>query len=135
RHLETDGALILNVSHLNDRFIENWQTGLQAQESIEFLEDGQCVSRYTIFQELDQRKRVMAFDNLYRVSGVEAEAAEYVDRLQIRYYEEDDLRKLLNAAGFEITEEMGWYDGTPVKDGEEFIFVCRKKAAKQNNDR
>ncbi|WP_176222115.1 class I SAM-dependent methyltransferase [Tuberibacillus sp. Marseille-P3662] len=131
-HLDEDGAFILNVSHLGDGFAEYWQTGLETQESIEFLEDGQFVTRYTILQELDQRQRLMTFDNLYRVSGMETEAEEYRDRLQVRYYGEDDLRHLLNEAGFEITNEMGWYDGTPVSDGDEFIFVCRKKGEKTN---
>lgn len=129
-HLDEDGTFILNVSRLSGGFAENWEPGLEAQESIMFLEDGQYVTRYTIFQELDQGRRLMAFDNLYRISGLGTEAEEYRDHLQIRYYEEDNLRSLLNEGGFEIVEEMGWYDGTPIEDGEEFILVCRKKRNK-----
>lgn len=126
-HLDEDGALILNVARFDDDFVENWQEGLETQESVRFLEDDQWVTRCTILQELDQQKRLMAFDNLYRVSGIGIEAEEYRDRLQVRYYEEHDLRQLLNEAGLEITEEIGWYDGASLEDGDEFIFVCRKK--------
>ncbi|HEX7063841.1 MAG TPA: class I SAM-dependent methyltransferase [Bacillales bacterium] len=126
-HLDKDGVFILNVSHFNADFAEDWQTGLETQESAVFLEDGQWVTRYTTLQELDEGKRLMTFDNLYRVSGTEKKIEEYRDRLQIRYYEEHDLRQLLDEAGFEITEGMGWYDGTPIENGDEFILICRKK--------
>ncbi|HEX6922928.1 MAG TPA: class I SAM-dependent methyltransferase [Bacillales bacterium] len=126
-HLDEDGAFILNVSHFSDDFAENWQTGLETQESAVFLEDGQWITRYTTLQELDQENRLMAFDNLYRVSGTEKEIQEYRDRLQIRYYREEELKKLLDKAGFTVTKAMGWYDGTPIENGSEFIFVCRKK--------
>jgi SAM-dependent methyltransferase len=126
-HLDEEGALILNVARFDDEFVENWQEGLETQESVRFLEDGRWMSRYTILQELDQEKRVMVYDHLYRVSGTGTESEEYRDRLQIRYYEAHDLRRLLNETGFEIMEEMGWYDGTPLEEGDEFIFVCKKR--------
>lgn len=127
QHLDQDGAFILNVSHLGDGFTENWQPGLESQESMEFLEDGSYVTRYTVFHELDQRRHLMSFDNLYRISGLGTETEEYRDSLLVRYYEEEELRNLLDESGFKIVEEMGGYDGTPIHDGEEFILVCRKK--------
>lgn len=126
-HLDEGGAFILNVSRLDDGFAQNWVTGLETQESTMFLEDGRFVSRYTVFQELDQQRRLMSFDNLYRISATGTEAEEHRDRLQIRYYGEGELRQLLNEAGFEVMKMMGGYDGASVEDGEELILVCRKK--------
>lgn len=134
KHLNDDGALILNVARFNDEFIESWQEGLETQESATFLEDGEWMTRYTILQELDRKNRLITFDNLYRVSGSETEAEEYQDRLRVRYYEEKELRKLLEEAGFAIKEKMGWYDGSPPEDGDEFIFVCRKNLDGLTND-
>lgn len=126
-HLDDDGALILNVARFDDEFVENWQEGLETKESVKFLGDGRWIARYTILQELDQQRRVMVYDHLYRISETGTEAEEYRDRLRIRYYKADDLRRMLNEAGFDITEEMGWYDGTPLEEGDEFIFVCKKR--------
>lgn len=127
KHLHKDGALILNVARFNDQFMKDWQTGLETQESIQILDDGQWMTRYTILQDLDVHRRLMAFENLYRISGGADEAEEYRDLLQVRYYEAQDIRVLLKESGFEITEEWGNYDGSPIEDGDEMLFVCRKK--------
>lgn len=127
RHLHEDGALVLNVARFHDQFTEEWKEGMETQESIQILEDGQWMTRYTVLKELDKDQRLMAFENLYRLSGTRTKAEEYRDQLQIRYYEAQDLRNLLNEAGFQIIEERGGYDGSSIEDGDEMIFVCKKK--------
>ena len=46
--------------------------------------------------------------------------------LVMKYYFEDQMRTLLLEAEFEIKEEIGYYDGRPISEGPELIFVCGK---------
>lgn len=127
RHLDVGGELIINVFRPMEKFLDRWKKGRETQDTAAFLENGEFITRYTILQELDTEHRLMHFDYVYRVNGDGLEAEEYRDSMRLRYYYGDDLRQLLNDAGFAITEEMGWYDGRPVDEGQEFIFICKKR--------
>jgi hypothetical protein len=49
--------------------------------------------------------------------------------LTYKYYEYDDIVNLLSSSGFKVIEEYGYYDKKNIKDGDEMIFVCKKKIA------
>ncbi|WP_373232202.1 hypothetical protein [Cohnella sp.] len=48
----------------------------------------------------------------------------------MKYYYVDELRSLLQASGFSIVNEYGYYDRRPISEGPELIFVCKKGESK-----
>ncbi|GAG66840.1 unnamed protein product, partial [marine sediment metagenome] len=50
-----------------------------------------------------------------------------VEPLTLKYYYEEQIRKLLQSNGLKIVEEMGYYDRRPISEGPELIFICKKK--------
>lgn len=128
RHLDRGGEFIINVFKPMEKFLERWKAGRETQDTTAFLDNGDFITRYTILKELDRARRLLHFEYLYRVTREDASVEEYRDPMRLRYYYGDDLRQLLFECGFSIIEEMGWYDGRPVSEGQEFIFICKKSA-------
>lgn len=126
-HLTDEGAFIINVFHQPTDIAEHWKKGLETLETATFLDNGEFVAHYTVFHDLDTQHQIMHYDDLYRVYQEENAPKEYRDNMHIRYYYGDDLRQRLLEAGFTIKKEFGWYDGSPVEEEQELIFICQKR--------
>jgi hypothetical protein len=48
------------------------------------------------------------------------------DLLTYKYYEHDEIVKILNSVGFSVMEEHGYYDKRCIDGGDEMIFICKK---------
>ncbi|WP_159881688.1 class I SAM-dependent methyltransferase [Paenibacillus puerhi] len=126
RHLEDDGQFIINVFKPIKEIGEWW---INRNEHLDFestLEGGEKVRRHSIKKAYDLQKRLLFTDFIYRLYKNDGIIEEYHDSIRLRYFYGDDIRKLITSSGFTIKEEYGWYDGTPVNEGNEYIFVCSK---------
>lgn len=126
RHLEDEGQFIINVFKPIKEIGEWW---INLNENLDFestLEGGEKVTRHSIRKDYDIDKRLLYTDFIYRLYKNDGLIEEYHDSIRLRYFYGDDIRKLITSSGFTIDEEYGWYDGTPVNEGKEFIFVCSK---------
>ena len=127
RHLEDEGQFIINVFKPKKEIGEWW---IDLHEHLDFqstLESGEKVTRHSIKRAYDINKRLLFTDFIYRLYKSDGSIEEYRDSIRLRYFYEDDVRQLITASGFTIDEAYGWYDGTPVHEGNEFIFVCRAR--------
>jgi SAM-dependent methyltransferase len=125
-HLEDDGQFIINVFKPIKEIGEWW---INLDEHLDFestIEGGERVTRHSIKKAYDIDKRLLYTDFIYRLYKHDGSVEEYHDSIRLRYFYGDDLRELIKNSGFEINEEYGWYDGTPINEGMEFIFVCSK---------
>jgi len=126
RHLEDGGQFIVNVFK-PFREIGDWWVSHEEQLDFEStLESGQQITRHSVRKAYGLDRRLLYTDLIYRLTREDGVVEEYRDSIRLRYFYGDDIRKLITSAGFKIVEEYGWYDGTPVDEGNEFIFMCRK---------
>lgn len=126
KHMEDDGEFMINVFKPLKEMGDWW---VNHQEQLDFqstLETGEKVTRHSIRRAIDTERRLLYTDYIYRIYHHDGSVEALKDRIRLRYFYGDDLRGLLQNAGFKIAEEYGWYDGTPVDEGSEFIFVCQK---------
>lgn len=126
RHLENDGRFILNVFNPLKEIGDWW---IHLEENLDFestLDSGERVTRHSIRKAYDPALRHLYTDFIYRVYRHDGTTAEHRDSIRLRYFYEEDIVRLITAAGFAIDEAYGWYDGRPVHEGNEFILVCRK---------
>ena len=125
-HLEDDGQFIINVFQPLKEIGEWW---INLDEHLDFestLTGGEKVTRHSIKKAYDTQKRLLYTDFIYRLFQQDNSVEEHHDSIRLRYFYGDDLRELIKKSGFEIKEEYGWYDRTPVDAGMEFIFLCGK---------
>ncbi|WP_048600780.1 class I SAM-dependent methyltransferase [Rubeoparvulum massiliense] len=126
RHLEDEGQFIINVFKPLKEIGEWW---INLNEKLDFestLEGGEKVTRHSINKAYDLDKRLLFTEYIYRLYKGNELIEEYHDSIRLRYFYGDDIRELIASSGFTIEKEYGWYDGTPINEGNEFIFVCRK---------
>lgn len=126
QHLEDEGQFIINVFKPIKEIGEWW---INLNENLDFesiLEGGEKVTRHSIKKAYDIDKRLLFTDFIYRLYKSDELIGEYHDSIRLRYFYENDIKNLITSSGFTIDEEYGWYDGTPVNEGKEFIFVCSK---------
>lgn len=126
QHLEQDGRFIINVFKPYREIGEWW---LNTTEKLDFestLDNGDKITRHSIKKAYDINKRLLTTKLVYRVHHEDVQIEEHHDYIQLRYYYGDELRAMIEHAGFKIDEEYGWYDGTSVSEGNEFIFICSK---------
>lgn len=126
QNLEDEGQFIINVFKPIKEIGEWW---INPNEHLDFtstLEGGEQITRNSIKRALDLDKRLLFTDYIYRLYNNDSLIEEYHDSIRLRYFYGDDIRELITSSGFKIDEEYGWYDGSPVNEGNEFIFVCSK---------
>lgn len=84
---------------------------------------GKSVSRYERRRRIDVDGQVLYVDLIYRVEG---STQDIIEPLAVRYFYEEQMRSLLQRHGFDIVEELGYFDGRPIASGPELIFICRR---------
>ncbi|MFI2859325.1 class I SAM-dependent methyltransferase [Paenibacillus sp. JSM ZJ436] len=125
-HLEEDGQFIINVFKPIKKLGAWWVDPAENLDYESVLESGEHVTRHSIRKRVDTERRLLFTDFIYRLDQDGELVQEFHDSIRLRYFYGDDIRRLITSSGFTIDEEYGWYDGTSVQDGREFIFVCRK---------
>lgn len=128
-HLSEDGAFIIDIGN----FI-----GSKEQEKVWVSKEqvfdwentdpktGNKVRRLHINKEIDTDKQIIYPQKIYHVSRDDGTEEKIVKQSSWKYFSEKQIKNLLVSNGFKIMEEMGYYDGRPIKKGSDFIFICRK---------
>lgn len=125
RHLATGGRFILDVFKPYDRIDSSWiRRETPVWEAVD-PDTGRRVRRTDVRSHLDTEKQVIYPDLVYYVERPDGSEERIVEPIAMKYYYEDQMRVLLESAGFVIEEALGYYDGRPISEGPEMIFVCR----------
>jgi SAM-dependent methyltransferase len=121
-HLSGDGIFIFDIFRPGS-YDEKWL----GRESVSYdiMVNGKRIIRSTVNYFADTAKKIIQYKSKYRIIDGDQETVTE-DLLTYKYYEYDDMAKILSSSGFRIEEEYGYYDKTSIKDGTEMIFVCRK---------
>jgi SAM-dependent methyltransferase len=127
-HLSAKGCFIITLLKPINDIKNNWIK----KEEIFLWENidpgkGTKVRLYQIRKNIEPNKQVIYMDLVYYIDQDDGSEEQLVEELSLKYHYEDQIRSLLFSNGFKIIEEMGYYDGRPIKEGSEYIFVCQKK--------
>lgn len=127
-HMTDEGYFILDIGNFN-KIKEN--SGGNNDEVFDWEntdpKTGNRVSRYHIIERIDKEKQVVFIKKIYRITKQDGSIEKIDKHIQWKYFYEDQAKKLLTYNGFNIVKEMGSYNGSPLNEGTEFIFVCQKK--------
>jgi SAM-dependent methyltransferase len=129
-HLAPNGIFILNTFQPYGHLDQSW---CQSETIFRVLEPKNTGIRIRVADHrkwIDIERQVLQPDLIYYVTFPDGTEERVVEPLTLAYFYEDQLRSLLQNHGFEIIEAIGDYDGTPVGQGNEFIFVCRARSDK-----
>jgi hypothetical protein len=82
------------------------------------------VRRTHVRRAIDVTNQITYPELIYYVQESNGSVTRHVEKIALKYYYEDQLRELLLSQRFIIKEQLGYYDGRPIEEGPEFIFVC-----------
>jgi SAM-dependent methyltransferase len=123
KHLAEDGIFIINAFNPSQFGIDIGKRKTPVTRIDR--ETGAKINSVNLDKRLDhinQRSYTLTEYTVTHLDGT-TDRAEEIHNLRYYYYEQ--LRSLLEDAGFEITEEYSTYDKKPIPGGD-IIFVCRK---------
>lgn len=123
KHLSDRGRFIMHVFKPKGVFDESWVQPETFDWKVIDPRTGKTVSRYERRRRIDLERQVLHVDLIYRVEG---STRDILEPLAISYFFEEQMRSLLQRQGFDIVEELGYFDGRPIASGPELIYVCRK---------
>ncbi|HWR08602.1 class I SAM-dependent methyltransferase [Sporomusa sp.] len=125
RHLADDGRFIIDVFRPYARLDEAWVQPETLDWELVDPKTGNTVRRTSIRRKIDVEEQIIYPELVYDVHE-QGTIRRLVEPLALKYYYEDQIRNLLTAYGFTIEDEMGYYDGRPISEGPELIFICKK---------
>lgn len=127
RHLSKDGHFIINVFKPYAQLDKSWiQPEALDWETVNPV-TGNKVRRTHIRREIDLENQIIYPELIYYVTDQDGVEKKIVELLTLKYYYEEQIRKLIQSNGFKIVEEMGYYDRRPISEGPELIFICKKE--------
>jgi SAM-dependent methyltransferase len=122
RHLENKGLFVFDIFKPRN-YDEEW-LGREIV-SYDITEGGRRIIRSTVNEYADTANKNIKYKSKYRIIENGNEMV-IEDLLTYKYYEHDEIVKILNSVGFSVTEEYGYYDKRSIEDGDEMIFICKK---------
>ncbi|MCP4214257.1 MAG: methyltransferase domain-containing protein, partial [bacterium] len=128
KHLADDGRFIISFLRPVEGMESRW-INLEEVLSWENIEprSGNKVRCYLIRTDIDPRRQMIYADQVYYIESADGNVERMVDNMALRYDYVDKIKMLLSSTGFKIEREMGHYDGRPLEEGIDYIFVCQKK--------
>ncbi|MCP4219801.1 MAG: class I SAM-dependent methyltransferase [bacterium] len=127
-HLTPDGIFIMNVFKPFKDFEKEW---VKNEEILDWEntdpETGRIIKRCHTQPDIDTKKKVVSINQVYYIKNNGGPAERLEETISIKYITADEIRGLLDAGGFRITAEWGYYDKRPIGEGSELIFICRKQ--------
>jgi SAM-dependent methyltransferase len=127
-HLSAHGCFIITFVKLINDIKDGW---IKEEEIFEWENidprTGNKVRRHQIRKNIEPNKQIIYMDLVYYIEQADGSEERLVEELFFKYNYEEQIKSLLFSNGFEIIEEMGYYDRRPITEGSEFIFVCKKK--------
>ena len=126
-HLADDGQFIIDVFRPYGQLDVSWVVQGEMEDwTYSDPKTGINVKRTNKRTKIDVEKQIIYPELIYYITDQNGKEERIVESLALKYYYEEQMRELLLSNGFEIVEEMGYYDGRSIKDGPELIFVCKK---------
>ena len=125
-HLADNGIFVFDIFKPRT-YDERWLG--KEDISYDITDSGRRIIRSTVNHYADTEKKYIQYKNKIRILENGKETVKE-DLLTIKYYDYDDIKKILESLNFSVMEEYGYYDKRTIKDGEEMIFVCKKGGAK-----
>lgn len=124
QHLSSGGRFILDVFKPYTRLDSSWVRGEETIWRAIDPETGQRVRRTDIRSRIDVEKQIIYPELVYYLEQEDGSETRIVEKLAMKYYYEEHMRSLLEGQGFTIEEALGYYDGRPISEGPELVFVC-----------
>lgn len=125
--LNDDGIFIINVFRPYMIMDENWCYSEKVQwERLDEITGNYVVKKHW-GDKIDTRNQVIYPHFAYEVTDKNGIKKRITDDLKLKYYYENQLRAIIEKAGFIIKESFGWYDKSSVEEAKrEIILVCGK---------
>jgi len=125
-HLSDSGKFIVNVFRPYKILDESWCYPETVQWERTDEATGNLIVKKHWGDRIDTAKQIIYPNYAFEVTSPDGEMQRIVDHLALKYYYCDQLKSLLTNCGFNIAEEFGWYDKSPIESGRELIFICGK---------
>jgi SAM-dependent methyltransferase len=122
KHLAENGIFIFAIFKPGT-YDEEWMG--RENISYDIIDGNRRIIRSTVNHYADTEKKYIQYKNKIKIleDGVETIKE---DMHTAKYYEYDDISKILKELNFNIREVYGYYDKRNLNDGDEMIFVCTK---------
>lgn len=126
-HLEDKGRFIIDIGDFVGDKEETWVNDEEVfdWENIDHR-TGYKVRRTHIKKEIDKTRQIIYPQKNFYVMNGDFFIEKIVKKSIWKYFKLEQIKRLITESGFEIIKEMGSYDGKPIGEGTEFIFICRK---------
>ncbi len=126
RHLKSGGSFIVDVFNPYRRPLDS--SWLYPRTLLwEKRDCGKTIRRYHRGEGIDTEKQVIYPVLEFEITDADGTVVSYEDRLALKYYYPEQLREILEGAGFEIIAADGDYKGGMIGDGSpEIIYTCGK---------
>ena len=121
-HLVPGGLLAFDVFDPNLEYIA--KGGVAEHLDIEWTEGDLSMKRYT---KVTHNHRTQVLHAFFRVEAwrESRKVSEDTNDIHLRWFYRYELEHLLARAGYDVVERYGDFDGTPIEEGNELIFVAR----------
>ena len=130
-HLSDDGIFIINIQNPDDDLFD--EEFLRAEEFNDEIFDektGITIARYDCLERIDSLNQVIHGYYAYIATYPDGHIKRLIEPLKLKYYYRNQLRDLMEYAGFKIIDEYSWYDKSPPDlnppGSSEIIMVCKK---------
>lgn len=125
-HLTDDGHFIIDIGNfvidennwVNDEEVFDWGNTDPAT--------GYIVCRTHKKKEIDKDRKIIYPHKNYYILKDGKLINTIKKRSPWKYFTAEKIKNLLTSNGFRIIEELGFYDGTRLSEGSEFLFICEK---------
>jgi len=121
-HLSDNGIFAFSIFKPGI-YDEKW-IGIESV-SYNIIDGDKQITRSTINHFADTNLKFIQYLNKIKIINTNEEIVKE-DMLTIKYYEHNDIVKILKEQNFKIIEEYGYYDKRSIIEGDEMIFVCSK---------
>lgn len=130
-HLSSGGRFVLEVflpyAHLDASWKQPEKMNLETVNP----ETGRKIRRGDIRREIDVDNQIIYPDLVYYIEREDGGEDRIIEPLALKYWYPGQLPELLEQQGFRVVEDYGNYDGTPLGQGPEQIFVCERRDESQ----
>jgi ubiquinone/menaquinone biosynthesis C-methylase UbiE len=125
RHLRPGGLFIVDVFKPRQKLSESWVAPIQEDWVTDDPRTHCQVRRSHIRKAIDLDAQILDVEMVFEISREGTIIETIVDPLRLAYFYEAQMDRLLETNGLEIVDKMGDYDGCPVGEGGELIYICR----------
>ncbi|MCK4763873.1 MAG: class I SAM-dependent methyltransferase [Candidatus Aminicenantes bacterium] len=127
-HMTDDGYFIITLGNFAKVADREWEKDDEVfdWENID-PQTGYNVRRTHRKKGIDKTNQVVHIQKTYYITKGNELIDKISKEISAKYFFENQIKERLSYKGFKIIDEMGSYDGKPITEGTEFIFMCQKK--------